>query len=276
MDRSRLPIGDGKVTTSKPQAGYVYRCGVGGRGGGAFKDGPWIKSDGTFDITAKATVDGSVTWPYSFSITTQGGKRVIASNDLPNHPTGTYPVATNDDAYQYDRNPNRISAQTIRIELPLSPTIASAPACLTAGAIGVLLTGTVFFDGLDALNRDAVAHEIQDACQGHPEVSGTYHYHNLTLCMQDNGGGHSPLMGYAFDGFGIYGHYGEGGVELTNEDLDECHGHKHVIQWEGKQVSMYHYHATHEYPYTLGCFRGTAVRLPGGQQQPPPGGGPPR
>jgi len=24
-------------------------------------------------------------------------------------------------------------------------------------------------------------------------------------------------------------------------------------------VSMYHYHATYEYPYTLGCFRGTPI-----------------
>ncbi|MFN8426725.1 MAG: hypothetical protein U0X87_10785 [Anaerolineales bacterium] len=36
-------------------------------------------------------------------------------------------------------------------------------------------------------------------------------------------------MGYAFDGFGIFGYYGEDGSELTNADLDECHGHTHVI-----------------------------------------------
>ena len=63
--------------------------------------------------------------------------------------------------------------------------------------------------------------------------------------------------------FGIYGRFGEDGETLSN-DLDECHGHTHEIEgdgkqieWDGKQVEMYHYHATYEYPYTIGCFRGT-------------------
>jgi hypothetical protein len=29
----------------------------------------------------------------------------------------------------------------------------------------------------------------------------------------------------------------------------------------GKRVRTYDYHATLEYPYTLGCFRGTPLRL---------------
>ena len=32
-------------------------------------------------------------------------------------------------------------------------------------------------------------------------------------------------MGYAIDGFGIFGRYGDGGKALTSADLDECHGH---------------------------------------------------
>ena len=43
-----------------------------------------------------------------------------------------------------------------------------------------MLTGNVFFNALDAVGRDAVAHEIQDACEGHPERSSLYHYHNLS------------------------------------------------------------------------------------------------
>jgi hypothetical protein len=87
-------------------------------------------------------------------------------------------------------------------------------------------------------------------------------------------------MGYAFDGFGIYGYYGTDGKEVTNASLDECHGHSHAIEWDGQQVEMYHYHATREFPYTVGCFKGTpSVRAlsagedgqngqtqPGGQQ----------
>ena len=75
--------------------------------------------------------------------------------------------------------------------------------------------------------------------------------------MPDEGTGHSPLVGYALDGFGIYGHRGEDGEVVTNEDLDECHGHTHEIEWDGQTVEMYHYHATWEFPYVVGCFHGT-------------------
>jgi hypothetical protein len=98
-----------------------------------------------------------------------------------------------------------------------------------------------------------------------------YHYHNLSPCATDAALGHSALVGYALDGFGIYGHHGENGKALTNADLDVCHGHTHEIEWDGKTVEMFHYHATAEFPYTVSCFRGTAVRMniggTGGQQQ---------
>ena len=42
--------------------------------------------------------------------------------------------------------------------------------------------------------------------------------------------------------------------ETALEDLDACHGHKHKVG--GRRV--YHYHATREFPYTLGCFSGRA------------------
>jgi hypothetical protein len=124
--------------------------------------------------------------------------------------------------------------------------------------VGILLSGSVLFSALDAPGRDAVAHETQDKCQGHPQISGVYHYHSLSSCVRDevDRTGHSKLVGYALDGFGIFGHKGEAGARLTSADLDECHGHTHEIDWDGKRVVMYHYHATWDFPYTVGCFRG--------------------
>ena len=121
------------------------------------------------------------------------------------------------------------------------------------------MTGSVLFNALDAPGRDAVAHETQDSCQGHPQESGVYHYHSVTTCMDDKrlADGHSALVGYALDGFGIFGRYGEGGMLLSSSDLDACHGHTHMIPWDGKMVMMYHYHATWDFPYTLGCFHGS-------------------
>jgi hypothetical protein len=256
VDLTRLPIGDGKVSTSAV-VGSVWSCSTTFPGGGPAGNGPWIRGDGTFDLTAKAVVDGAVSWPSQLTISLQGGTRVLSGNYLPTHPTGQYPIAATDDAYLYDRNPNSIAAQTFSLTLPALPGLAAQPRCLPGGSIGVLLTGSPFFNALDAAGRDAVAHELQDACQGHPEQRGTYHYHMFSACADDSGSGHSPLAGYAFDGFGIYSHRGENGQVLTNADLDACHGHTHAITWDGQTIELYHYHATWEYPYTMGCYRGS-------------------
>jgi hypothetical protein len=106
-------------------------------------------------------------------------------------------------------------------------------------------------------------HELQDRCHGHPERTGLYHYHDLTPCLSLAGSGHSALAGYAFDGFGIYGPGGLDGRALSNAELDECHGHTHEVDWEGRRGNVYHYHATLEYPYTLGCYRGASAVRPG-------------
>lgn len=97
----------------------------------------------------------------------------------------------------------------------------------------------------------------------------------------------SGVVGYALDGFPIYGMYeNKGGNEKnpviklqSSYDLipgksqetyvflaykyadkgdkelylDECNGHSHMVN--GKE--QYHYHATEGFPYILGCFKGT-------------------
>jgi hypothetical protein len=172
-----------------------------------------------------------------------------------------FPVQTSDPAYQYDRNPNRIAAQNILLELPATPTLASSASCLPMGMIGFALSGVAIYNALDLAGRDAAAYEVQDSCDGHPERSGQYHYHNSSTCLPDSAQNtHSDLLGYALDGFGIYGLLGENGKPLENSDLDECHGHTHTVIWNGKTQSIYHYHMTKAYPYTLGCFRGTSKR----------------
>lgn len=141
----------------------------------------------------------------------------------------------------------------------------AATATCVGGEVGYAVNGVPIFDGFDAGGRDAVAWEIQDECHGHPQMTGVYHYHDRSSCVADAGSTHSALIGYARDGFGIYGYRGIDGKELTNADLDECHGHSHTITWDGKEVGMYHYHATREFPYTVGCFRGAlAARTPTG------------
>ena len=261
IDLTRLPLGDGRIS-DHPLQGSIWPCQTAGFGTRRSHGGEWIKSDGTFDFSNKPVTEGEIYWPSKIDIRLVDGKRRVTGNDLPKHATGTFPIAPGSAAYRYDTNPNSISAQEVLMELPGAPALAQASSCLPGGAIGMLLTGSLLFNALDANGEDAVAHEIQDNCQGHPQRSGAYHYHSLTTCQADQGSGHSLLIGYAFDGFGIFGRRGENGKLLSNADLDECHGHTHVISWDGKMVSMYHYHATWEYPYTLGCFKGSPQRLP--------------
>jgi len=256
VDLTHLELGNGKASTS-PQARYVFSC-MQFNNVGATANGSWFNSDGTWDATKKLTVDGAMTWSYSFTVTIQGNQRVFTSNDLPNHITGNFPISPSDDAYQFDRNPGSIQEQSVTLSLPANPMISAQPSCV-GGEVGIMLSGVLIFSAFDADGRDAPANEVQDDCDGHPQNTGFYHYHNLSDCLEDNTSGHSALMGYAFDGFGIYGYYGEDGAEVTNEDLDECHGHTHIIEWNGQFVEMYHYHATHEFPYVVGCFKGTPI-----------------
>ncbi len=126
--------------------------------------------------------------------------------------------------------------------------------------IGVALNGVAIFNALDAAGRDAVAHETQDVCDGHPQAAGIYHYHGPSPCMPGQDG-NAQLVGYALDGFGIYSRYDANGNEITNADLDACHGTTSQVMWNGKLTSIYHYVLTQEYPYTIGCFQGTPVRV---------------
>ena len=273
VDLTRLPLGDGKIS-KEPKQGYIWACRVDPDAGGAFRDGPWIHGD-SYDFTAKSIVSGDVHWDGKFTVTVKDGRRLFVSNDLPSHATGTFPIPSTDEAYKYDRNPNHIAAQTIMLDLPANPVLADKPGC-APGAVGILLSGVALFNALDAPGRDAVAHETQDKCQGHPQFTGIYHYHNASTCIEDKreADGSSALIGYAIDGFGIYGRHGEGGTLLASADLDECHGRVSRVMWDGKPVEMYHYVATWDFPYTVGCLRGkfdlASVRAIGG---PPPGPG---
>jgi hypothetical protein len=257
IDVTRLPVGDNRLV-STPTAGSIFACRTGGGGGGASAQGPWFNGDGTWDLTKKVFVDGDVTWDAaSVTFAVNGETRVITSNALPAHTTGVFPIASTDEAFQYDRNPNSIAPQTLTISVPAAPAVAAEPSCI-GGEVGIAIDGVPIFNGFDAGNRDAVAWEVQDECHGHPQMSGVYHYHDVSPCLDDAGTAHSQLVGYAFDGFGIYGPRGEDGNELATADLDECHGHTHAVDVDGKTVELYHYHATKDFPYTVSCFRGTS------------------
>ena len=257
-DLKHLPLGD-NLKSNAPKVGHIWPCHIDFWGVGAQGSGPWLNADGkTYDRTKKPVVPGDVKWPHEFKITLEGDKRVFTTNDLPDHGTGIFPIEQDTEGYKYDRNPNGIKQQKFSFSLPANPQFAAQASC-APGAVGIMMSGVSLFSAIDAPGRDAAAHELQDKCNGHPQVTGAYHYHNLSKCLEDaiQADGSSGLLGYAVDGFGIYGPYAAGGKRLDSKDLDECHGITSMINWDDKLVNMYHYVATDDFPYTIGCMRGT-------------------
>ena len=114
--------------------GSVYLCRTPRAKRVAQERGPWFVNDNTeYDINKKVAVDGTVSWDASYSETMSGGSRVITTNDLPrDHTTGVFPVQPSDPAYQYDRNPNQIAAQSLTYTLSAEPKSNRSPAASVA------------------------------------------------------------------------------------------------------------------------------------------------
>ncbi|MBV7258142.1 YHYH protein [Erythrobacter crassostreae] len=253
-----LPVGDGRVSTDAPQTGYVYSCTSDFRTGGARHYGEWLRQ-GRWFPDEKVVVSGEKSWPEAyFEMVADKSSITVKMNSLPtNHPTGTFPIARSDPAYQYDTNPNPIAAQALELMIPAQPSFASEPGCLRRGMIGFTVNGVALYNALDDAGLDAAAHEVQDACAGHPSGRGQYHYHAGAPCIP--GIKENAIIGWAIDGFPIMGLSGGEGQAFTNSDLDECHGHAQQIAIDGRNYS-YAYRVTAEYPYTLGCYKGTILR----------------
>ncbi len=87
------------------------------------------------------------------------------------------------------------------------------------GHLGVWSNGVSIFNAKDGMSynnanvwhQDALFHEgvSFDNCLGHPAPGGEYHHHVNPKCLYNDSDSlnHSPIIGYAFDGFPIYGAY---------------------------------------------------------------------
>jgi hypothetical protein len=266
INPAAIPLGDGYVS-STPRLGYVDSCVTTfPTTGGSQVNGPWINlKKKTWDSLTKIHVKGDVEYRSArFSVKRSGTRRIVRGNDLPvGHGAGVFPISRSDPAYKYDHNPNRIEPQSISWSLPANPMAAATPSCTPGGPIGILDDGVVLFNALDGEGRDAAAHELLDSCDEHPQMSNELHHHSVPSCILDEAKGRSTLVGYALDGYGIYVERSANGQLLTNTDLDACHGRSSRVLWNGREQVIYHYDATLEYPYTVGCFHGTPITLEG-------------
>lgn len=177
---------------------------------------------------------------------------IMLSQGYPNHPTASFPNSG---------NPNTIRVQNFEFRLPLVPQLAQTTTRVPMGPTGVALNGVVFFNPFEAGGMNAIEGYSEvwlDSCCGHPQQHGVYHYHKYPSCVKspfaDDGKQHSPVIGFAFDGFPIYGPYETAGVMAKDLKekyaLDACNGHS-------DDERGYHYHVTPgRFPYIIGGYAG--------------------
>lgn len=156
----------------------------------------------------------AVTGTSEIKITIEGDKRIITANGLPDHATGRFP---NRD------NPNAISAQKYRYTVPAKPVAAAQPVPLRRQPFGIAINGVLFDPGTaeawqddmsSAWHYDAKGDAFSlglDTNNGHVQPNGAYHYHGIPGALLARLSGGKPQMtflGWAADGFPIYGQWG--------------------------------------------------------------------
>lgn len=150
----------------------------------------------------------------------------IATNVLSVHYTASDVYVTSTCIPGYDigpwaGNPNTPANQDFCFRITRAPQPNTGNLIATAlGHIGVWRNGVSIFNAKDGMsynnqgiwNRDALVWEGSsfDVCLGHPAPNGEYHHHVSPNCLYDhlNDEAHSDLIGFAFDGYPIYGAYG--------------------------------------------------------------------
>lgn len=170
---------------------------------------------------------------HRVSIKIDGDKRIVEANGIPDHKPGQFPNRG---------NPNAISEQRYRFEMPVKPQAGSEPMPIRRYLFGVAVNGVVFdpgtaevwkpgdkivsrpgretrldpgadrsrvwnYEGMGRMNLGI------DASHAHVQPTGAYHYHGLPtglieLLQKQHGKDKMLLIGYAADGFPIYNEFG--------------------------------------------------------------------
>lgn len=182
--------------------------------------------DGDHERTRSSTK--SLARNNEVQIIEEDGKRVVTSNGIPNHTTGRFPNRN---------NPNTISEQSYRFEMPLNPKQNPQPT-VSRGIFGVAVNGVVFEPGTAERwnNRPDWAYEALtsdlnlglDQSHAHVQPTGAYHYHALPNGLIKTQGAADKLknnemllIGWAADGFPMYAKYAHRDSKGVDSELVE-------------------------------------------------------
>ncbi|MFK7762156.1 MAG: YHYH protein [Roseobacter sp.] len=151
----------------------------------------------------------------------------------------------------------------------LTPEFNGRPLTRDA-ALGVAVNGVPIYDytgGGEMSTADLAHHQAHhdtlqtgqlDVCGGHAGRGDDYHYHIAPNCMiaQMANAGPGAIIGWAFDGYPIYGDRNPDGSVIAAGLLDICNG-----QADG--TFGYRYHTSEAAPYIVQCLMGAVADFDG-------------
>jgi len=205
----------------------------------------------------------SSTYSETIVTTTTPKTRHITSTGCPNH----YSVCTGKSGLAgcgskgVEGTATQAVVQSKSIQIPSEPIFATNRTSLTCqlGPIGIALNGVSLYSAavdqactqLDVNSDTNAGNEwiSFDYCGGHSQEQGDYHYHFPPSCLLKQipsfSDGHSPQLGWALDGFPVYGPKGPNGVQMITcakdstraNCLDECEG----LEMELPSVDKFRY-----------------------------------
>lgn len=264
------PPGGGGSTPSTACSGVSdgTRCNMGGYDNFHSWSGSYDAKSGKFSGTM--ITNGCSQNKYGWCAECDGGKGMNVSNHM--HTSScqavAFPAYTSTPTAAPKRGIIGMSVAGVRIYGPLENGfgIGRAPQPCTNGHTATCSGGLDVPNCVKTLEYSCGKANVQyslmlDTCGGH---AMPYHYHNDLKCDYDHTApGHSPLIGIALDGRGIYGLYETS--QTRPSDLDACSGHTGATPafagdgsassvTSAASSSVYHYHVSSKAPWTLGCY----------------------
>ncbi len=187
------------------------------------------------------------------SVSCTNNHAIITSDTYPPHEKMTGIEGTNEQVPV----PAQYAAPII-----LSPELGNEPLTRDA-ALGVAVNGVPIYDytaGGEMSQADLAHHQARhdtvqtgqlDICGGHAGRGDDYHYHTKPNCMIERmrNADANPIIGWAFDGFPIYGETNPDGSLIVAGTLGLCNG-------QPDEKFGYRYHASTNAPYIVQCLVG--------------------
>ena len=216
----------------------------------------------------------SAPWNPTVTITYSKGVVYLETNDIPNHPRDAYYAVPN--AGVIVPNPATATVvkdptkpQSWRFTIPTSPQYTAKVTAAPLGSIGVMTSASVLFnpyegDGktvamannFSVTNAAGITAWFVDQCAGHPTpMAGEYHYHGLPVCFGSQASP-SQLIGFALDGFPIYGPNDIKGNPVPVGSLDQCNGITSPTPEFPNGIYHYVLPGTSDATSSIKCFHG--------------------